>query len=228
MLYHHCDCGSHTSGQWRRCQESWLRLQTIANLKDCVFHGAFVDQPDFTSRLKEEDIPKLQASSRTLRTRSARRRTDRQICESCAKVFVRSDATRENGKLSSTTTATRSSCSLVPCWSSAAHNPARRHRCLFCMLRTIPGEWRFVGPEGEVALRISGRFRSNSGNMLYAALLAGAVIGLVPTFVAGRDLAEGRLVSLMPDYRPVESQLSVIYQVDRPVWEISGSNGDGS
>ena len=85
------------------------------------------------------------------------------------------------------------------------------HRCLFYSLRRTPGEWRFVGPEGEVAWRISGRFRSNNGNMLYEALLAGAGIGLAPTFVAGRDLAEGRLVSLMPDYRPVESALSAIY-----------------
>ena len=85
------------------------------------------------------------------------------------------------------------------------------HRCLFYSLRAIPGEWRFVGPEGKIALRISGRFRSNSGNMLYAAMLAGAGIGMVPTFVAGRDLAEGRLVSLMADYRPVESELSAIY-----------------
>jgi hypothetical protein len=38
-------------------------------------------------------------------------------------------------------------------------------------------EWRFVGPEGEVALRVSGRFRSNSGSMLYAAMLGGAGIG---------------------------------------------------
>jgi DNA-binding transcriptional LysR family regulator len=78
-------------------------------------------------------------------------------------------------------------------------------------MRVIPGEWRFLGPEGEVALRISGRFRSNNGNMLYAAMLAGAGIGFVPTFVAGRDLAEGRLISLMPNYQPVESELSVIY-----------------
>jgi len=37
--------------------------ETIANLKDFVFNGPFVDQgmPDFTGRLKEEDIPKLQA-----------------------------------------------------------------------------------------------------------------------------------------------------------------------
>ena len=85
------------------------------------------------------------------------------------------------------------------------------HRCLFYSMRLIPGEWRFLGPDGEVALRISGRFRANNGNMLYAAMLAGAGIGFVPTFVAGRNLAEGRLISLMPDYQPVESELSVIY-----------------
>jgi len=85
------------------------------------------------------------------------------------------------------------------------------HRCLFYSLRAIPGEWRFIGPEGEVALRVSGRFRSNNGNMLYEAMLAGAGIGLAPTFVVGKDLAEGRLVSLMPDYKPVASELSAIY-----------------
>jgi quinohemoprotein ethanol dehydrogenase len=42
---------------------AYVSKETIANLKDFVFHGPFVDQgmPDFTGRLKEEDIPKLQA-----------------------------------------------------------------------------------------------------------------------------------------------------------------------
>ena len=37
--------------------------ETIANLKDIVFKGPFRDHgmPDFTGKLKEEDIPKLQA-----------------------------------------------------------------------------------------------------------------------------------------------------------------------
>ena len=41
----------------------YVSKETIANLKDVVFNGPFVDQgmPDFTGRLKEEDIPKLQA-----------------------------------------------------------------------------------------------------------------------------------------------------------------------
>ena len=89
------------------------------------------------------------------------------------------------------------------------------HRCLFYSLRAIPGEWRFKGPEGEVSMRISGRFRSNNGNMLHAAMLGGAGIGLAPTFVVSKDLAERRLVSLMPDYQPIGSELWAIYPPGR-------------
>jgi quinohemoprotein ethanol dehydrogenase len=41
----------------------YVSKETIANLKEFVFNGPFVEQgmPDFTGRLKEEDIPKLQA-----------------------------------------------------------------------------------------------------------------------------------------------------------------------
>ena len=42
-------------------------------------------------------------------------------------------------------------------------------------------------------------------------MLGGAGIGLTPTFVVGKDLAERRLVPLMPDYQPIGSELSVIY-----------------
>jgi len=89
------------------------------------------------------------------------------------------------------------------------------HRCLFYSLRAIPGEWRFKGPEGEVSMRISGRFRSNNGNMLHAAMLGGAGIGLAPTFVVSKDLAERRLVSLMPGYQPIGSELWAIYPPGR-------------
>ena len=41
----------------------YVATETITNLKDIVFKGPFRDQgmPDFTGKLKEEDIPKLQA-----------------------------------------------------------------------------------------------------------------------------------------------------------------------
>ena len=43
------------------------------------------------------------------------------------------------------------------------------------------------------------------------AVIKGEGIGLAPTFLVGEDLTAGRLVPLMPDYTPVESDLTVVY-----------------
>jgi DNA-binding transcriptional LysR family regulator len=89
------------------------------------------------------------------------------------------------------------------------------HHCLCHSLRTPPGDWRFVGPEGEVSLRITGEFRANNGNILRAAALAGVGISIAPSFLVGDDLAAGRLLALMPNYKPIETELSAIYPPGR-------------
>ena len=72
-------------------------------------------------------------------------------------------------------------------------------------------QWRFTGPDGEEAVLISGRLKANNGNFLRVAVIKGEGIGLAPTFLVGEDLTAGRLVPLMPDYTPVESDLTVVY-----------------
>jgi hypothetical protein len=52
--------------------------------------------------------------------------------------------------------------------------------------------------------------------MLYQAML-GCRDRARADLCRGKDLAEGRLVSLMPDYKPVESELSAIYPLGKPV-----------
>ena len=49
----------------------YVSTETIANLKDFVFNGPFRDQgmPDFTGKLKEEDVVKIQAFIQGTRTR---------------------------------------------------------------------------------------------------------------------------------------------------------------
>jgi hypothetical protein len=150
----------------------YVSKKAIANLKDCGFNGASMDQRmlDFT----KEDIPKLQASSRTVRTRSARRRTDRQVCESLRQ-GVRAQRCRER-KRKTVFDNYRNPKQLLPgavLLIGSARSGAQTSVSLLHVAHHSGG-WRFVGLQGEVALRISGRFRSNSGNMLYAALLAGA------------------------------------------------------
>jgi quinohemoprotein ethanol dehydrogenase len=53
--------GVHNGGNVRNL--GYVPKEMIENLKDFVFKGPFRDQgmPDFTGKLKQEDIPKLQA-----------------------------------------------------------------------------------------------------------------------------------------------------------------------
>jgi len=87
----------------------------------------------------------------------------------------------------------------------------QHHNCVVYSLREGHGEWRFTGPDGEEAVLISGRLKANNGNFLRVAVIKGEGIGLAPTFLVGEDLTAGRLVPLMPDYTPVESDLTVVY-----------------
>ena len=95
----------------------------------------------------------------------------------------------------------------------APHRPSdlQQHDCVNYSMRETQGEWRFTGPEGEVSVRISGRLKANNGNFLRVAVVNGRGIGLAPTFLVGEDLAAGRLISLMPEYAPVASDLTIVY-----------------
>lgn len=72
-------------------------------------------------------------------------------------------------------------------------------------------DWRFRGPEGEVAVRVNPRIRTNSGDTCRAAALEDQGIVLQPDFLVGPDLKRGRLVELMPAYRSIELGIHVVY-----------------
>ena len=99
----------------------------------------------------------------------------------------------------------------------ARHGAPRRpsdlqyHNCVVYSLREGHGEWRFTGPNGEESIQVSGCLKADNGNFLRIAVIKGEGIGLAPVFLVGEDLAAGRLIPLLPDYRPVASDLSVVY-----------------
>jgi DNA-binding transcriptional LysR family regulator len=73
-------------------------------------------------------------------------------------------------------------------------------------------EWRFVDRRGApAAVKVSGNLISNSGETLRMAALEGAGIFLAAGFLVADDLDMGRLVRLLPDYRPVELAMNVVY-----------------
>jgi DNA-binding transcriptional LysR family regulator len=73
-------------------------------------------------------------------------------------------------------------------------------------------EWRFVDRRGAPAsVRVAGRLVSNSGETLRRAALEGIGICLAPGFLVHGDLDAGRLVRLLPEYRPIELSMNAVY-----------------
>lgn len=87
------------------------------------------------------------------------------------------------------------------------------HNCLRYSHYHYGDDWHFAGPDGkEVAQRVSGNLVTNSAEALRIAALTGEGLFLAPGFVTAEDFEAGRLVSIMPDYKPVEFGINAIYQ----------------
>lgn len=68
---------------------------------------------------------------------------------------------------------------------------------------TAPGGqvWRFTGPDGEHTLSISGRLAANNGEVVHAWALAGLGLAQKSVWDVAGDLAAGRLVVVLGQYR---------------------------
>lgn len=84
--------------------------------------------------------------------------------------------------------------------------------CVRHALYPFEDEWRFVDRKGAPAsVRVSGNLISNSGETLRRVALQGVGICLTPGFLIADDLDQGRLIRLLPEYRPVEFAMNAVY-----------------
>jgi DNA-binding transcriptional LysR family regulator len=87
-----------------------------------------------------------------------------------------------------------------------------RRNCLRYTFYPFGDEWRFTGPDGAPAsVRVSGNLVSSSGDLLRTAVLAGTGIIMAPGFLIADDVREGRVVPLLPQYRPLEFAILALY-----------------
>ena len=77
------------------------------------------------------------------------------------------------------------------------------HNCVRQRLSEASTPWRLEGPRGLVAPDISGNVLATSGDAVRSLVLAGAGLGILPTYLAGDDLQAGRLVQVLPRYKPL-------------------------
>ncbi|KRQ06340.1 LysR family transcriptional regulator [Bradyrhizobium manausense] len=86
------------------------------------------------------------------------------------------------------------------------------HNCARHLNYPFGDEWRFFDRKGAPAsVRISGSLVTNSGEALRRTVIEGAGIGLLAGFLVRDDLDSGRLVRLLPEYRPVEMSMNAVY-----------------
>jgi DNA-binding transcriptional LysR family regulator len=86
------------------------------------------------------------------------------------------------------------------------------HNCVRHVLYPFDDGWHFTDRKGAPAsVRISGNLVSNSGDTLRMAALQGIGILLAPGFLITDDLEAGRLIRLLPEYRPLEFAMNAVY-----------------
>jgi DNA-binding transcriptional LysR family regulator len=73
------------------------------------------------------------------------------------------------------------------------------HHCLRYLHNTPHEEWRFEREGAATFVPVPSRVGTSSGLVLRAAVLAGAGLGVVPSFMVARELASGVLVEVLPE-----------------------------
>jgi DNA-binding transcriptional LysR family regulator len=90
------------------------------------------------------------------------------------------------------------------------------HECLLYSYQATGDSWRFQGPGGERRIRLSGRLRANSGDALLQAAAAGLGIALLPSFICYREVCDGRLVQVLPEWNARSGiDINAVYPANR-------------
>ena len=90
-----------------------------------------------------------------------------------------------------------------------------KHNCLGYSYLATGNEWRFRGPEGPIAVRVSGTLNANNGDMLREAAVGGIGVTLSPTFMLCDDLRAGRLTPVLEEFEPEPQGIHAIYPHNR-------------
>jgi len=87
----------------------------------------------------------------------------------------------------------------------------RSHPCLSRPPEQGGEERVFSGPQGPVRVRPANAIAANNSEMLRQFALLGMGVAILPSYLIGQDLAEGRLVELLGDYRLPEIEITIAY-----------------
>lgn len=86
------------------------------------------------------------------------------------------------------------------------------HNVITYQYQQSPWQWEFRAPgAAPVSVPVTGRLQMNNSLAIREAVLAGAGITRVPTFVVGPDLQQGRLRAILTEYELLELSIYLVY-----------------
>ena len=88
----------------------------------------------------------------------------------------------------------------------------RDHNIISFSYQASANDWHFISPDNkQVSVPVSGSMQANNSLALREALLRGAGITRTPTFVVGKDVQDGHLLSILGNYRTLEVSIYLVY-----------------
>jgi DNA-binding transcriptional LysR family regulator len=90
-------------------------------------------------------------------------------------------------------------------------NDLRNHDCLTYGHLATGNQWKLTGPDGDHWIQIPWTLCTNNAELLRDAALKGRGIALLPTFIAGSDLQQGHLRTILAGYAAPELSLYALY-----------------
>ncbi len=86
-----------------------------------------------------------------------------------------------------------------------------RMPCIVFTGASTPNAWVFEGEEGQITVPVGGRFRSDNGEAVREAVLAGLGFALLPTWYFGVEVTSGALRPVLSDWHPPATPISAVY-----------------
>jgi DNA-binding transcriptional LysR family regulator len=90
-------------------------------------------------------------------------------------------------------------------------NDLRNHDCLAYGHLATGNQWKLTGPDGDHWVQVPWTLCTNNAELLRDAAIKGRGIALLPTFIAGADLQQGHLRTILAGYAAPELSLYALY-----------------
>jgi DNA-binding transcriptional LysR family regulator len=91
-----------------------------------------------------------------------------------------------------------------------------QHSCIVNSNIPSAHDWKFLGADGKpISVKVESKIAINNGDALRVAALGGLGLTILPSFIVGRDLQAGTLVSVLSDYLAQPLGLHAVYSHTR-------------